>query len=638
MCGFIAIHDPRRTLDAPAALASMLDAITHRGPDDSGTYHSGPVALGFRRLSILDLSPLGHQPMTSDDGQCTIVFNGEIYNFLELRDELARLGHRFRSQGDSEVLLAAYRQWGADCLRRLNGMWAFVIHDKARGVLFGSRDRFGIKPLFRWMQRERTVFASEIKAIRRSGLYRGGLHLPTVARYLYEGALDTSDATFHDGILHVPAGHAFELSAEGQYRQWRWWDVLADTVAAPADAPQAFAALFEDAMRVHMRSDVPVGVNLSGGLDSTAIICAAARIRRAAGADTPLLAFCYQDRKFDESRYIADTLALTGAQLVPLDLTPRQLWDSLPKILEYQDEPMHSTTALVGYHLMALAARHGVKVILNGQGADEVIGGYGSYFNDRWSELLRGGHVAQAWHEISAYSAAHGGSAATRFRQAARHVAQHAFGAVAAYRGVADKRHLTRLRSTSWLRPELADYLSPSRARCPIALREVLADAVAVGPLPLYLRVEDRNSMAHSVEVRLPFLDHRLVSLMFAMDSKHKLQGPWNKHVLREAMRGRIPESVRARLDKMGFPTDPSGWFRGPLYEPLREILHDPSLDRHTMFDAQALRANLLAHRDGAALHTDSLFAAAQFVLWERTLDSVAQVPTELAARGIPVA
>lgn len=618
MCGFASIISLRGSAPPSDALDRMLESIVHRGPDDVGRAVAGPVALGFRRLSILDLSPLGHQPMDTEDGSCTIVFNGEIFNFIELREQLRALGHRFRSSGDTEVLLAAYRQWGVDCVSRLNGMWAFLILDRQRGVLFGSRDRFGIKPLYRWCDDRFFVFASEIKSIRASGLYCDALNLRTSARFLHEGRLDESEETFYEGINQVPAGHAFELPLGGTYREWSYWDVEATAELPRADPASAFADLFEDAMRVHMRSDVPVGVNLSGGLDSTSILCAAARLRAQAGAGSALLAFCYQDRSFDETRYIHDTLAQTGAQLVPLEMTPVELWDSLPRVLACQDEPVHSMTALVGYHLMALAARNGVKVILNGQGADEVLGGYGSYFADRWCELIRAGHPLRAWREIVAHSQAHGGNARHRFGRALRQVAQGTLQISASYRALAERQHAARAAACDWLQPDLARRLVAPGQRVPIGLRRVLADSVTRTPLPLYLRVEDRNSMAHSIEVRLPFLDHRLVSLAFSLGSEWKLRGPWNKHLLREAMRGRIPESVRSRVDKMGFPTDASSWFKGPLYERLRAVIHDPAFRQNPLFNSAVLAADLEAHRRGDAERADRLFTAAQFHLWQQ--------------------
>jgi len=616
MCGFVAVVELTGRPVEEMPLRRMLATIVHRGPDDAGVAIDGSVGLAFRRLSILDLSPLGHQPMETTDGHLTIVYNGEIYNFVELRAELEKLGHAFRSTGDTEVLLAAYRQWGPECLARLNGMWSFVIHDRLRGVLFGSRDRFGIKPMYRWTNGRQAIFASEIKAIRASSEVPRDLNPRACAAFFHESRLDDTTETFFAGIEKVPAGHAFELDLhDGGYRSWAYWDLAAIAEADDADAPATFAALFEDAVRLHMRSDVPVGVTLSGGLDSTAILCAAARERRRAGAQEPLMAFCYFDPKFDERRYIADTLAQTGARLVELQMTPTQLWDSLPRVLAYQDEPVHSMTALVGFHLYALAAANGVKVVLNGQGADETLAGYGSYFHDYWYQLVRGGSFRQAANEINSHVAAHGGSPRRHAAQTLRHTVQTMLGGNRAYRAAADRRRRRNASAEAWIEPELTRHLGETGVR-QMHLRAVLERSVVDGPLPLYLRVEDRNSMAHSIEARLPFLDYRLVSLAFRLPARWKLRGPWNKHVLREAMRERIPESVRTRVDKMGFPTSSREWFRGPLYHRLKEVIHDRTFREQGMLRADALAEALEMHRRGATSHAGKLFAAAQFHLW----------------------
>lgn len=617
MCGLVTIVHLNGEAAAEPLVQRMLSSIVHRGPDDAGISIVGSVGMGFRRLSILDLSPLGHQPMDSRDGRLTIIFNGEIYNFVELRRELEGLGHSFRSSGDTEVLLTAYQQWGPDCLRRLNGMWAFVVLDRERDLLFGARDRFGMKPLYRWQNGHHAIFASEIKAIRASGLYPERLNLRSCAAFFHEARLDDTTETFFEGIDHVPAGHAFEFDlGSGKYKQWSYWDLQTIEEVDVPGAPAAFAELFEDAMRVHMRSDVPVGVNLSGGLDSTSILCAAARLRARATATDLLLAFCYMDPQFDESRYIEDTLIQTGAELVRLEMTPVQLWDSLPRVLSFQDEPVHSMTALVGFHLMGLAASRGVKVILNGQGADETIAGYGSYFRDYWYELARKGALGTAMREISAYAAAHGGSGRELLARTLRHTVQTTLRSSRTYRALAARRRQSRAINQEWINPDLVRHLRSRDQDDQMDLRAVLTRAVTMDPLPLYLRVEDRNSMAHSIEVRLPFLDHRLVGLLFGLQSNWKLRGPWNKFVLREAMRGRIPESVRSRVGKMGFPTSSREWFRGPLYERLREIIHDRAFREHGLLRADALASVLEDHRAGNVAHTGKLFAAVQFHLW----------------------
>src|SRR6266699_1388289 len=305
MCGLVVMLGlGGRQADA-AVLSQMARSIAHRGPDDSGLYLDQQVGFGFRRLSILDLSPTGHQPMCSQDGQLVVVFNGEIYNYIELRDELRAAGYCFRSTSDTEVLLAAYRHWGPECLAKLNGMWAFIIHDRRRGVLFGARDRFGVKPLFVHRAKECWLLASEIKAILASGAYVRETNWQVAADFLLYSKLDETPATFYAGIEQVPAGCAFELRLDGSWRQWTYWSLPAVEPESAANIEETLAELLEDAVRIRLRSDVPVGVCLSGGLDSTAIACAMAR-NREGGQAAPLLAFCYHESAFDERAFISD--------------------------------------------------------------------------------------------------------------------------------------------------------------------------------------------------------------------------------------------------------------------------------------------------------------------------------------------
>src|SRR6266567_116794 len=412
MCGLVVMLGLGGRRIVKTKMTGMAQSLAHRGPDDSGLYLDDQVGFGFRRLSILDLSPTGHQPMCSEDGQLVVVFNGEIYNYIELRDELRAAGYCFRSTSDTEVLLAAYRHWGVECLSRLNGMWAFVIHDCRRGVLFGARDRFGVKPLFVHRAKDCWLLASEAKAILASGLYARDTNWQVAADFLIDGKLDETPATFYAGIEQVPPGCAFELRLDGRWRQWTYWSLPAVEPESAADIEETLAELLEDAVRVRLRSDVPVGVCLSGGLDSTAVICAMARNR---GQAAPLLAFCYHESAFDERVYIADTLAQTGALLRRISLTPAAMWDSLAEVLRFQDEPIVSGAPIAGFHLMKLAAGNGVKVVLNGQGSDEVLAGYPSYFHDYWYTLLRTAQVTRAWHEMQEYAAGYGTSAGRLF-------------------------------------------------------------------------------------------------------------------------------------------------------------------------------------------------------------------------------
>ena len=606
-----------RPADA-AVLSRMARSIAHRGPDDSGLYLHQQVGFGFRRLAILDLSPTGHQPMRSDDGQLVIVFNGEIYNYLELRDELRAAGYCFRSTSDTEVLLAAYRRWGVECLAKLNGMWAFVIHDRRRGVLFGARDRFGVKPLFVHRSKDCWLFASEVKAILASGLYVRETNWQVSADFLLHGKLDETPATFYAGIEQVPPGCAFELRLDGSSRQWTYWSLSTIEPEPITDVEDAVAELLEDAVRIRLRSDVPVGVCLSGGLDSTAITCAMARNREARYAGQPsLMAFCYHDSAFDERAFIADTLAQTGALLRRISLTPEETWDSLAEVLQFHDEPIISGWPIAGFHLMKLAASNSVKVVLDGQGSDEVLAGYSNYFHDYWYTLLRTAQGARAWHEMREYATRHGASARELVLHSLGRLLHHQLRRLGPYRSLARTWRWRRLEHKRWFAPCLLERAAPSDAGYEDPdLNAVLRRSVERTPLPQNLRVEDRNSMAHGVEARLPFMDYRLVSLAFRVPADRKMQGVWNKALLRSSLRGRIPDSVRNRVEKMGFPTSLHTWVTGVLAEPLRDILASRAARERGIYKVdEMLRLLQNGHRiePRDALR---LFHVAEFELW----------------------
>ncbi|MCC2641098.1 MAG: asnB [Nitrospira sp.] len=631
MCGIaVAIGLNGRPIER-VAIEKMATSLLHRGPDDSGIYMDSSVGMGFRRLSILDLSEAGHQPMVSEDGQYVLVFNGEIFNYVELRAELRQLGYQFRSSGDSEVLLAAYRQWGRECLSKLNGMWAFVIYDRPHRRIFGSRDRFGVKPLYYSCSTEVIQFASEIKALRASGYVQSQLDWRTASKFLLEGRLDNQVETFYEGIQQISAGSGFEVTLDGTWNQWSFWSLDALSPVVSNNPAETFADLFEDSVRIRMRSDVPVGVCLSGGLDSTAIICAAAR-QRDNGAERQtesLQAFCYMAKEFDESKYIADTLTQTGAQLRQLETSPAELWNDLRKVLWFQDEPVHTMTAVVGYQLMRLAASQGIRVVLNGQGADETIGGYSSYFQDQWVALIRQGRMREAWQAVSLYTAAHGGNSRMRFTDVVTRSLSWEMYRIRAYRRWAQVRRQARLRKNPWFSNDLAQYLvNDNTPPTSGTLSDSLKQSVVSSPLPLYLRIEDRNSMGNSVEARLPFLDYRLVSFVAGLSDDWKIRGPWNKYVLREGMRGRIPESVRGRVDKMGFPTASKKWFAHDLYEPLRDMLASRAVRERGIYNAGALLTDLDRHRRGEVDLANNLFHVAEF---EILSDLVRQDPLSAA-------
>jgi asparagine synthase (glutamine-hydrolysing) len=620
MCGIVGVLALDGAVDA-RVVRTMSSAIRHRGPDADGIHTSGSVGLGFRRLAILDLTPAGDQPMLSADGRLALVFNGEIYNYVELRRELQSLGHCFKSTGDTEVLLHAYQQWGGDCVQRFNGMWAFLIHDTRTNTIFGSRDRFGVKPLYRARTRDAVLLASEIKAIRASGLYHGGVNWTAVSRLLQRrlDLVEETGETFYADIEQVPAGCAFELRADGSFREWRFWSLDELPDLAITDPAAQFRELFDDAVRLRMRSDVPVGVSLSGGLDSTSIISVMASHRAAADAVAPnasLEAFSFMSAEYDEEPYIKQTLEQTKAELHRVGMDPQKLWDDLERLLWFQDEPVHSAPALVSFDVYALAAANGVKVILCGQGADEIIAGYPNYFAEYWLWLVRHGKLRRLRDEIDAFARALGRSPAELLRHTLRQYCGFQLRRSKTYRSLTKRRRSSSTQANGWFTPEVHQAYRDTGDESHGSLEAALRQSVERAPLPLYLRIEDRNSMAHSVEARLPFMDYRLVSLAFRLAPEWKLRGPWNKYVLREAMRSSIPESVRTRLDKMGFPVPVARWFRTTLYEPLQDLLASERARGRGLYNVDVIRRDLERHREGEIDIANGLFNVAQLETW----------------------
>ncbi len=621
MCGLVVtVSFDGRPAD-PVLLTRASTVLEHRGPDDSGLGLYGPVGFAFRRLSILDLSPAGHQPMESPDGRLAIVFNGEIYNYIELRRELEQHGRTFRSTSDTEVLLQAYDHWGADCVTRFNGMWAFAIYDRRARRLFASRDRFGVKPLYRWSDGRRLVLASEIKAILATGWYEPRTNWPVAARFLCRGHLDEDTQTFYAGIDQVPAGTTLDIELGGRVQARNFWSLGALEAVPPDDPVAAFRELFEDAVRLRMRSDVPVGVCLSGGIDSNAILSMMATLRGSEARD-PLQAFSYIPDEYSEADYINESIARTGAVLNELHTSPGALWDLLPRALWHYDEPVHSINAVIGFQLMQLARRQGVTVVLNGQGADEVNAGYHKYFEWFWADLVRRGRWIRASHEIVAYASGQGRERWPLLRGAFRDGVKSALAGLPGYGALRSASQRLGVghdepRSVGWYDGELVKQLPPRDGRATTgSLTDVLTYAVEHRPLPLYLRVEDRNSMASSVEARVPFLDYRLVSLAFSVPNTWKLRGPWNKFVVREALKGVIAEPVRTRLDKMGFPTPSHHWFSGPWRDPVIDLLESRALRESGLCDVRAVRRDLDRHRTGEVDVSRPLFHLAEFGTW----------------------
>jgi asparagine synthase (glutamine-hydrolysing) len=596
MCGLCGVVELDRPPDR-ATVDRWLHELAHRGPDGRGLFAEDGVCLGHLRLAILDLSDAGLQPMRERELQ--LLHNGEIYNYIELRDELQTKGHTFATETDSEVILAAYREWGERCVERFNGMWAFVIWDMTRRTLFCSRDRFGIKPFYYRLDGERFSFASEPWPLR-----RGGANLRAVRDYLEQGYLDEGDETFFEDVVRLPPAHSLSFGPGG-LRLWRYWSLEPED--APADAAAAVRELVLDAVRLQLRSDVPVGTCLSGGIDSSVIAVAVAQHGH---AHQKTVTAYFEDAGFDERQYARAVVERTGADSHWVTFTPEDLVADLPAIVAAQGEPFGSTSICAGWYVMREARRAGLTVMLDGQGGDEVFGGYRASFGYRLSDLLRAGRLAEATQELRAFTQVQGPRWAAvalanphlpeRMRLAAR----------------------GRLRGASTLvTPELRHIqatVAASAAAFPDRLRRQLHALLTRRGLPELLRYEDRNSMAHSLEARVPLLDHRLVELAFSLDGSELIRRGETKSVLRRALAALLPPNVAARRDKLGFVTPEGRFMRGALGDLAGDVFASQSFRDRGFVDADAASERLARHRRGEGRAGMELWRALNLELWAR--------------------
>ncbi|MCU0329363.1 MAG: asparagine synthase (glutamine-hydrolyzing) [Candidatus Kapabacteria bacterium] len=592
MCGIVALVDRRASYaDLTETGAAMLAVMSHRGPDNRGTWQQGPVLLGHNRLSILDLSAASHQPMVVDDAILT--FNGEIYNYVELRTELERDGFRFTTTGDTEVILAAYRRWGSSCVEHFIGMWAFALWDERSQTLFCSRDRFGIKPFFYAFRDERLAIASEIKAIKCSPLFRGGLNEQQVARGLYLGWMQQGTETYFNDVTILPAAHNMEWH-DGRLRTWQYATLPTDAESHGSfdESVATFRELFLDSIRISSRRDVPMGICLSGGLDSTSIAGALA----STGAEMEVRTFTAyytgnQRTDVDERPYINHLLerypAIQPSWCSPSDA---DVAESLQRIIWLMDAPLPSSSYISQYFVMKLAAEGGVKVVLDGQGSDEMLGGYLHSLYRIVADFVRRGNVSGALAELNAHALRQGLTAGQRLASAGKSLLT----------SLRDEPSLYRLelsRTAPWVLAMPSDDVAINLAM-PRGSRfnAFLANLIHTTLLPTLLHTEDLNAMAFGIESRVPFLDHRLVEACFRMPSAHRFHRGETKRVLRAAMRGIVPDAILDRKDKTGFITPGhTRWLRGEL----RYLLDGSWKELDGLVRPEAVRSVVERYRKG---------------------------------------
>jgi asparagine synthase (glutamine-hydrolysing) len=641
MCGIAGFASPD-ALDTEAAARAirMRDVLTHRGPDEAGLQVETYAALAHRRLSIVDLSA-GQQPMSNEDGTVWIVFNGEIYNHAEIRHQLEGCGHRYRTKCDTETIVHAYEEWGAECVQRLRGMFAFAVWDRRARLMLLVRDRLGIKPLYWCRAGDTLLFASEIKAILASGLVEARANtavLPEVLSTRYTSGAET----MFEGVYKLLPGHRL-MFKDGTVAIQQYWDVPAGRAAtrpqAPADVVGEFRSRLEESVRLRLMADVPLGMFLSGGIDSSAIAALMARM-----IDRPLQTFsvAFKERAFNELEYAREVAHAIGAVSHEIVIDDHDFFGALPRLVWHEDEPIAHPSSVPLYFVSALAGRH-VKVVLTGEGSDELLAGYGKYLRLAWN--WRAGTVYERLVPLPVRDSIASGIVPRLPRRLARY-ADRSFLALerTPESMVFDNFAAVRLKDQrSLLAPALRDGATNERAYAASRAHfekpngaSTLLDRLLYADMKTYLvellMKQDQMSMAASIESRVPFLDHHLVEFAAQLPDEWKLSGLTTKRVLREAARGLLPDSILKR-PKMGFPVPFDAWARGPWNTVACDVLLDRRTRERGIVDRAAVDRLLRDHREGRTRGGDRIWSLLNLELWYRTFidnDGLQTLPAPL--------
>ena len=651
MCGIAGIVEfgPGAHAD-PGLLRRMCDVMAHRGPDDDGIFTQGNVGLGMRRLSIVDLAT-GHQPLSNEDGSIWIVFNGEIYNHLALREELIARGHHYRSQSDTETIVHLYEEYGKDCVQHLRGMFAFAIWDGKRKSLFIARDRIGIKPLYYRLTPHNFLFGSEIKVLMSYPGVRPEFHRAALPEFLAFGYL-SGDDTFYGGVRKLMPGHWLEIDDRGGLHIEQYWDLPLASEDQQHDEDyyvDSYRELLEGAVNSHLMSDVPLGVFLSGGLDSSAVAALMTKIRR-----EPIETFSvgYAEQTYSELPYARTVAQHLNSVHHEVLVSREDFFGVLPKLIWHEDEPVVWPSS-VSLFFVAQLARERVKVVLTGEGSDETLAGYSRYAfilkNMAFDRAYRGvvpGAIRSHIREAIANSTLIGATARRKlshtflgrdgeswesfyfdnFFSAFNQKDQnelltenvvHEFSAGAAYRNV--------------LR-----YWEDSSGEL---LQRLLYTDIKTYLLELLMK-QDNISMAASIESRVPFLDHVLAEWAMRVPARVQIRGTSGKHVLKKAMAGLLPESIIYR-QKLGFPTPWSGWLAGPQLDDIESLLLEPRSMNRGFFNPAAVKQLFREHRAYYRDHYDRIWRLLNLELWHRVCiegDSHDWANETSEAKSVPIA
>jgi asparagine synthase (glutamine-hydrolysing) len=553
MCGLSVIINKKRHSNTEDYLKAMNDKIVHRGPDDSGVSLIDNVGFGFRRLSILDLTDHGHQPMT-DHHNNWVVFNGEIFNYVELRKELIAEGEIFKTETDTEVVLTAYRKWGIDCFSKFNGMWGIVLYDPSMKRVVVSRDRFGIKPLYFWDSADNLIFCSEIKQLTALPFFKPRLNQESAARFLIKRQLNTAAQTFFEEVHELAPGHNLIYELESHdftvKEYYNIEDVKPNKSINFEDAGKEFYRLFEQAVSIRLRSDVPIGSCLSGGLDSSSIVSMAGQLN-ANNLSATTISACWSDQRFDEQEYIDEVIKKSKFESLKIfpNINELKSKNLLSDIVYHQDQPIKSASHFSEYAVFKAAKDAGLTVMLDGQGSDEFLAGYipFRFYN---MDLLKSGRFLKLFREL-------------KFQQKNHYplfsLITHNLKHILRTTGV-DFTKLSSKNEKFFKKSAMDQLASRDQDRLDFSTyHQNSLNDIKYTSIPYQLHSEDRNSMMHSIESRLPFLDFELADFMLSLPDEMKMSQGTTKRILRESMRPILPEKITNRHSKKGFeaPEEP---------------------------------------------------------------------------------
>ncbi|HET9095297.1 MAG TPA: asparagine synthase (glutamine-hydrolyzing) [Candidatus Baltobacteraceae bacterium] len=625
MCGICGVIAQRGTRVEPEAVLAMNHEIAHRGPDDEGVFTDGNCGLAMRRLSIIDVAS-GHQPMANANRSLWIVYNGEIYNHRELRRDLEALGHTYRTKSDTETILHLYEEYGEDCVTRLQGMFAFAIWDSRRRRLFAARDRLGIKPFYYLFERGLFLFASEIKAILAYPAVSREFDRGKLAEYLAFGYV-SGEGTMFSGINRLAAGHTLELQESGVPGLRRYWD-LPEYPQMPAlshrSYVQTYREMLEESVSSHLMSDVPLGVFLSGGLDSSAVAALATKIR---GGPVQTFSVGYDEDAYSELPYARTMAYHLRSEHHEVRVSREGFFDALPGLIWQEDEPLAWTSSVSLYFVARLAREH-VKVVLTGEGSDETLAGYERYaytlLNARLDPVYRAvtPSVLRGWlRDQIGTSRKLGAKLARRLRHTflgrdgASWESLYFDNFYSAFSSADQESLLTPQARLDVENPYACALAYWGNASGDLVHKMLYTDIKTY--LHELLMKQDQMSMAASIESRVPFLDHKLVEFTARIPHSSMIRGMAGKQVLKDAMADLLPASIIHRR-KMGFPTPWAHWLAGAQLDGIESLLLDPQAVRRGLFEPQALRQLFEEHRRGFRDHATAVWRLLNLELWHR--------------------